>query len=187
MTRSVVPLFALALFASVPALASELVPLPPFHSVELRGGGNVLVVPGPTERVSIIEGSSRFTRMYVDRGELRIDACNMDCPHLYRLRVEIQSPHVPDLAVSGGGAISVAPGFASETHLAAAVEGGGTIDARAVEAANVSAAVNGGGDLLVRASSVLSGAVNGGGIVRYWGNPQVISAIQGGGAIKPGH
>ena len=82
-------MFALPLVASVPAVASELVPVPHFNSVELRGGGNVAVVPGP-ERVTIVEGSSRFTRIYVDRhGSLKIDVCNENCPQHYRLRVEI--------------------------------------------------------------------------------------------------
>jgi hypothetical protein len=187
MVRSLFPLFAYALAASVPAFASELVPLPHFDSVELRGGGNVVLVPGPAERVTIVEGSTRFTRLYVDRqGSLKIDTCNADCPHLYRLRVEIQSPRVPILAVSGGGAVNVGGGFGAQPHLTAAVDGGGTIDARSVEAGNVEAAVNGGGELLVRARSTLTGAVRGGGVVRYWGNPQVTTAIIGGGAVRPG-
>lgn len=187
MIRTIFPLFALALVSSVPALGSELVPLPNFTTVELRGGGNVVVVPGPQERVSILEGSSSITRLSVDReGKLRIDACERDCPHQYRLRVEIQSPRVPALAVDGGGEINVERGFAPERRLVAAVNGGGKIDTRAVEAQDVTAAVNGGGDLFVRAASSLTGAVRGGGVVRYWGNPQVTSAIDGGGSVQPG-
>jgi hypothetical protein len=187
MVRSIYPLFAAALVAAAPALATEIVPLPHFDAVELRGGGNVIVVPGPTERVTIVEGSSRFTRMYVEHGgDLKIDTCNGDCPRGYRLKVEIQSPRVPVLGVSGGGAIQVGGGFAPENRLVAAVSGGGSIDTRAVDAQDVTAAVNGGGELLVRARSALTGAVNGGGIVRYWGNPAVTSAIHGGGAVRPG-
>jgi putative autotransporter adhesin-like protein len=187
MTRSILPLFAVAFAASAPALASELVPVAHFDSVELRGGGNVVVVPGPAERVTIVEGSPRFTRFTVDRhGSLKIDTCNGQCPHLYRLRVQIQSPHVPALAVSGGGAISISPGFAPQREITAAVQGGGRIDTRAVEGIDVSAAIQGGGELLVRARSNLSGAVSGGGDVRYWGNPQVSSAINGGGSVRPG-
>lgn len=188
MAPSIPPLFAFALAASAPALASELVPLPHFDAVELRGGGNVTVVPGPVERVTIVEGSSRFTRLYVDRERtLKIDTCNGDCPRLYRLRIEIQSPNVPTLAVDGGGAIGVASGFGPQRQLVAAVNGGGMIDTRAVDAADVTAAVNGGGKLFVRARSALTGAVRGGGSVRYWGNPQVTTAIQGGGSVQPAH
>lgn len=187
MTRSTLPLFAVALLASAPGLAAETIPVPYFQSVQLRGGGNVVIVPGPTERVTIVEGSSRFTRFRVERGrQLKIDTCNNDCPRFYRLRIQIQSPNVPDLAVSGGGAITVQNGFRPQRQLSAAVSGGGRVDARAVEAVDVSAAVKGGGELLVRARSSLAGAVSGGGLIRYWGNPRVATAIRGGGAVRPG-
>jgi hypothetical protein len=185
--RSTLPLFTAAVALAAPALAAEVVPVPQFRSVELRGGGVVTVVPGPSERVTIVEGSSRFTRMSVERdGKLRIDTCNEQCPRLYRLRVKIQSPVVPDLAVSGGGAIVAQGGFRPQPHLAAAVNGGGHVDARGVEAAVVSAAVNGGGQVLVRPRSSLSAAVNGGGLIRFWGNPQVTTAVHGGGAVSRG-
>ena len=116
-------------------------------------------------------------------GRLRIDTCNNRCPQHYRMRVEIQSPDLPDLAINGGGAIGVQPGFRPENDLSAAVNGGGKIDARAVDAASVSAAVNGGGDIFVHARSALSAAINGGGVVRYLGRPQVSSAIRGGGVV----
>jgi hypothetical protein len=186
--RSTLPLFALPLALAAPALAAEVVPVPRFHSVELRGGGVVAVVPGPTQRVTIVEGSSQFTRMRVlSDGKLRIDTCNERCPHVYRMRVEIQSPDVPDLAISGGGVITTQGGFRPQSQLSAAVNGGGKIDARSLDAVEVSAAVNGGGELLVRVRSDLSVAVNGGGVVRYLGNPRVASAIHGGGSVRPGN
>jgi hypothetical protein len=185
--RSILPLFVTAFAASAPALALENVSVPQFNAVELRGGGVVTVVRGPTERVTILEGSSQFTHMRVENsGKLRIDTCDERCPQHYRLRVEIQSPRVPILAVDGGGVINVAGGFGREGHLIAAVNGGGKIDTRAVDAGDVTAAVNGGGELLVRATSTLTGAVRGGGVVRYWGNPAVTTAIEGGGAVRPG-
>ncbi|HEY7005211.1 MAG TPA: DUF2807 domain-containing protein [Sphingomicrobium sp.] len=188
MIRSMVPLIAMAFVASVPALSAEVVPVRHFDSVELRGGGNVSVVPGPVQRITILEGSSEYTHIYVEqRGNLKIDTCNRDCPLQYRLRVEVQSPRVPVLAVTGGGAMNVAGGFRGEHDLTVAVSGGGHIDTRAVNADVVTAAVNGGGEMFVRAASVLTGAVSGGGTIRYWGDPQVTSAIDGGGSIRPGH
>ena len=185
--RSILPLCAVALAASAPVLATEVVPTPQFHAIELRGGGIVTVVPGPAERITILEGSSQFTRMHVDRdGKLRIDTCNEQCPRQYRLRIEIQSPRVPGLAISGGGMITTQAGFGPQPELSAAVNGGGRIDARAVAATNVSAAVNGGGEVLVRPRSSLSAAVNGGGHVRFWGNPRVSAAVHGGGAVSQG-
>jgi len=188
MVRSIYPVFAVALMAAAPALASEVVPVPYFDAVGLRGGGDVVIVPGPTERVTILEGSSRVTHIYVEhQRSLRIDACDGPCPRFYRLRVEIQSPRVPVLAVDGGGTMTVARGFAPERQLVAAVNGGGRIDTRAVPTGDVTAAVNGGGQLFVGPARALTGAVRGGGSIRYLGNPVVTSAVQGGGSIGPGY
>lgn len=177
---------AITAFAA-PAFAGEVVAVPQFRSVELRGGGAVTVVPGPVERVTIVEGSSQSTHMTVERdGLLRIDTCDERCPPMYRLRVEIQSPNVPDLAISGGGAIETKGSFRPQGHLSAAINGGGHIDARSVEASAVSAAVHGGGQILVRPRSSLAAAVNGGGLVRFWGNPQLTTAVHGGGAVLRG-
>lgn len=184
---SILPLFVATLLASAPALATELVPVQAFHSIELRGGGRVDVVPGPAERVTIIEGNSAVTQMHVDaEGKLIINTCDEHCPATYRLRVEVQSPYVPNLAIDGGGLMVAQAGFAPQGHLSAAVNGGGRIDARAVEAASVSAAVNGGGTLFVRPRGSLSAAVNGGGHVRYWGNPVTSIAVRGGGSVSRG-
>lgn len=184
--RSLVPLFATVLAVSAPGASGEIVPLPHFRSIELRGGGKVTLVPGTNERVILVEGSSKVTHLQVEpEGKLVIDTCNGECPRSYRLSVEIQSPRVPNLAVSDGGRIITSAGFPAQPHLGAAVNGGGTIDARAVEAGTVSAAVNGGGELSVHASATLAGAVNGGGHVRYWGNPRVTTAVHGGGSVVP--
>jgi hypothetical protein len=186
--RSIIPLFAVALAVSAPAVAMELVPVSPFRSVELRGGGDVVVVPGPVQRVTIVDGSSRFTRFRVERdGQLKIDACNARCPQLYHLRIEIQSPRVPDLAILGGGAIAVEGGFRPQSELSVAINGGGKIDGRAVDASAVSAAVNGGGQISVHPRVTLSAAVHGGGAIHYSGTPQVTTAIAGGGHVGPGN
>lgn len=185
--RSTLPLFAAALAASAPVLATEIVPEPEFRAVELQGGGAIMLVPGGRQLVTILEGSSQISRIRVERGALRIDSCIDRCPPNYRLRVEIQSPRVPDLAVNGGGLIMTGNGFRPQSSLSAALNGGGKIDARSLDAENVSAAVNGGGELLVRPRRELSAAVNGGGHVRYWGNPVVSSAIRGGGQVSRGY
>jgi hypothetical protein len=185
MVRSTLPLFALALAISAPALAEEVVPVGPFDSLELRGGGSLTLVPGPVERVTILRGSSQVTRFHVDRpGKLRIDVCDGRCPPAYDLRIRIESPRVPDVAISGGGSISAAPGFPPERRLAAAVHGGGTINLRAVDAVDVTAAVDGGGDIFVRPRASLSAAVHGGGDIRYSGNPRVSMAVAGGGDVR---
>jgi hypothetical protein len=186
--RTTLPLFLFVLSASAPAFSAEVVPLSNFDSVELRGGGSVMVVPGPAERVTVLDGSTQFTTFRIERGrELKIDACNRRCPNHYHLLIRIESPRVPALAVSGGGLITTQPGFRPQAELAAAVRGGGRIDARALDAMKVAAAVDGGGDLFVRARSSLAASVNGGGDIRYWGNPAVASSTRGGGSIDRGY
>jgi hypothetical protein len=182
--RSMLFILPLAL-AAVPAIAAEAVHVPAFKSVQLRGGGTIVVRPGQAQRVTITNGSTHFTSVGVDpRGRLRIDACNSRCPNRYDLRIEIVSPSLPDVAIMGGGAITAAPGFAPQGQVSAAISGGGLIDLRSVSASNVSAAVNGGGRILTGRSSSLSAAINGGGEVRYSGNPQVSSAVRGGGIVR---
>lgn len=120
-------------------------------------------------------------------GNSRFDDCRSPCPPNYRLRIQVQSPHVPALAVSGGGDIKAAAGFSSQPELAIATMGGGRIDVRSVSAAHVSAAVNGGGELLVYPRAALAAAVHGGGAIRYWGNPAVSQVVKGGGAVLHAH
>lgn len=182
----ILPLFAFALAASAPALATETVAVSPFQSIELRGGGNVLLKRAPVQRVTITDGSSQFTSVKVlTRGRLRIDACNAQCPRNYHLSMLVESPTIPILAIEGGGKITAADGFAGQRQLVVAVNGGGIVDATKVEADNATAAVSGGGEIKLRALRALTAAINGGGLVRYWGNPRVTTAIRGGGAVRP--
>jgi hypothetical protein len=185
--RATLTFFALALAGSAPVLATEIIPAPAFKAVELRGGGELSVRPGPVQRLTIVEGSSQFTRAHVDsHGKLRIDTCNERCPQHYRLSIVIETPSVPVLAVSGGGEITASNGFSLQRELTVAVGGGGAIDARAVPVDTVTAAVSGGGKIKVRAARVLTAAVNGGGDIEYFGKPAVTTVIRGGGTIRPG-
>lgn len=185
--RSLLPLLAFASALSVPAIAAEVIPVPQFGSVQLRGGGEVILRHAPVQRVTIVEGSSQYTRIRMVRdGQLEIDACNARCPRNYDLQVLIESPRVPVVAVSGGGSITAERGFRPQERITAAVSGGGEIDIRAVPVGTVSAAINGGGDIQVQPRSSLAGAVNGGGVIRYWGNPTVSSVVNGGGLIRRG-
>src|SRR5689334_771459 len=106
--RAVLPFIVAAtiLPLAVPSQSAETVALPVFHSMELRGGGDVTVVPGPVQRVTLVQGSSAITKFRVlSDGRLQIDACRMNCPHNYNLQIRVESPHVPDVAIAGGGNI----------------------------------------------------------------------------------
>jgi hypothetical protein len=183
--HAMLPLFAFGLAISVPAAAAEIVPVPAFRSIELRGGGTVVVRPASAQRVVFTHGSSRFTKVSVEpNGKLRIEACRSRCPENYRLEMVVESPRMPDVAISGGGKVTAARGFAAQPQLSVAVRGGGRIDARAVSARKVSAAVSAGGDIGVRPQDMLSAAVNAGGTIRYQGNPKVSNAVNAGGSVQ---
>lgn len=186
MVRSVAPLFAFAFLSAVPAIAAEPISLAPFRSVELEAGGDVSIVPGPVQRVTLVNGSREFTSFTIRRGDQLVisTSCDVRCPRRYNLRVQIENPYVPDVAVKAGGSIVAAHGFAPQRQLSVAVDAGGTIDVRAVEADEVSAAVNAGGDIYVRPRSALSAAVNAGGDIHYSGNPRVSMAVHDGGDVR---
>jgi len=200
-------LLPLALLAAAPLAAAEVIPASQFRTFELRGGGEVVVRPGPAQRVTLLEGSSALTTFRMEeRDRLVIRACNNRCPRNYKLRIEIQSPNAPGAAIRGGGAItfapgfpaqqrlaaaihgggaiSFAPGFSAQRELSAAIHGGGQIDARALSTGTVSAAISGGGRILAGPSRRLSAAINGGGEVRYAGDPETSVAISGGGSVR---
>jgi hypothetical protein len=185
-------LAALIAAASAPA-AAETVPVPKFNSVQLRGGGEVLLRHGPVQRVTILEGSTAFTRIAVGEDERRrnpdalvIDACNRQCPRTYKLRVEIVTPDVKAVAVSGGGVIRTVGIFRAGDSLAAAVNGGGHIDVRSARASSVAAAIRGGGTIYARPEASLAAAIRGGGEIHYWGDPSVVTSLQGGGRVRRG-
>lgn len=184
--RSIILLFALALAPAAVALAAQPVPVPAFDSVQLNGGGDIDLVPGAVQRVTLLNGSTQFTSFQVRRnGELQIStSCDGRCPHNYDLHVQIESPRVPDVAVHAGGTITARPGFAPQRQISAAVSAGGTIDLRAVAANDVSAAINAGGDIFVRPRVSLSAAVHAGGDVHYSGNPQASMAVSDGGDVR---
>ena len=186
MARSTFPLFLVALAASAPALAQQAIPVGSFRSVQLAAGGDLTIVPGRVQRVTLLNGSTEFTRFNIRHdGRLEISThCNGRCPRNYNLRIQIESPQVPDVAVKAGGTIKVAPGFAPQRQVSAAVLAGGTIDLRAVQATHASAAINAGGDIYVGPSARLNAAVNAGGDVRYVGNPQVSMAVANGGNVR---
>ncbi len=171
---------------SVTAQAGANIQTGRFDSVELHGGGHIVLRHGASERVTLLAGSTQYTRIHVEDGhKLVIDACNSDCPNQYDLEIDIVTPDIKGVAIEGGGHIETAPGFPAQGMIAAAVDGGGHIDLGNIDVKTGTAAVHGGGHIQIRVESVLTAAVEGGGAIRYWGNPHVMSAIDGGGSIRP--
>ena len=184
---------AAVIAAAAPAAAETPVPVAKFNSIQLRGGGEVLLRHGPVQRVTIVEGSTAFTRIAVGEDDGRrnkdllvIDACNAQCPRIYKLKVEIVAPDIEAVAVSGGGAIRTVGNFRAGDSLAVAVHGGGHIDVRSARPSSVAAAINGGGTIFARPEASLAAAIRGGGEIQYWGDPSVVTSVQGGGRVRRG-
>ena len=174
-----------ALVAAAPAAAQTPVAVGAFDSIELQGGGRVIVRHGPAQRVTLMRGDLETTRFTVNRdGKLEIDACVRTCRN-YRLEVEIVTPALDALAIKGGGEMRTEGAFPRSNALALAVEGGGEIDATSFESAHVAAAIDGGGSIRTAARDTLAAAIDGGGEVRFRGDPRVSSVINGGGMVRP--
>ncbi len=166
-------------------------PLPPFSSVELRHGGRVVLREGPQQSVTLLQGSLAYTDIKVRRdnglqrsGKLVIEACARKCPNRYDLTVLVTAPRLKAVAVDEGGEIRAEGAFNRRGSLAAAVDGGGSIDIRAIPAANVAAAIDGGGRILTAPRTSLAVAIDGGGEVLYTGDPALVTAIDGGGKVR---
>ncbi|HUJ04267.1 MAG TPA: DUF2807 domain-containing protein [Rhizomicrobium sp.] len=180
-------LLLVALLAATPAFAGTAVPVAPFRSIQLEGGGHVVIRHGATQQVTLVSGSTEFTKFKVEHdGQLVISACNWNCPHHYDLQIEIVTPGLEGAAIEGGGEIDAAPGFPAQRNIAASIEGGGIVDLRNISAESADASIEGGGLVKLHAERALQASVEGGGEVRYWGSPQVSSSIEGGGNVRPG-
>jgi hypothetical protein len=180
-------LLSTSVLGSAAAMAAEAVSVPPFRSIELRGGGHVTLRSGSEQRVTILSGSTRYTHFHVRHDDqLVIDACDEACPHHYDLEIGIVTPGITGVALSGGGEIVAERGFGHQPSIDTAIQGGGDIDVRSIAASRGDAAVDGGGNIRLRAERNLEAAVNGGGNISYWGDPAVISAVNGGGSVNKG-
>jgi hypothetical protein len=176
-TLLVLALLPLAAPASGPA---QTLTVPPFESVALRDGGEVIIGYGPARRVTVRQGSPRYNRFRVVDGRLTIDHCPDGCPRGERLVVEILVPRLASVSVSDGGLLQVQAGFPAQETIAAAVASGGAIDIRALSAASVAASVAQGGIIFTRPRERLVASVIEGGRITYWGTPAVQSSVRHG-------
>jgi len=171
-----------ALAAAAPAGAATPVPLAKFKAISLVGGGEVHLRHGPEQKVTLLRGDLDLTRFEVKKGNLEIRACVRSC-HDYDLAIEIVTPDIDALAITGGGTIEAEGAFPARDGLAASVRGGGVIDAEAIRARSVAASIRGGGVIETDPRETLVASVQGGGNVRYRGDPQKTVSINGGGDV----
>jgi hypothetical protein len=169
--------------AAGPAAAQTPVRVASFDSLELRGGGEVIVRHGREQRVTIIGGDPTLASIAVDADhDLVIRPCRTSCRN-QRLRVEVVTPELDAIAIHGGGSIRTEAGFPHRRVLALAVNGGGNLDARTMPADTVAGAINGGGRIRTSPLRTLAAAIHGGGAITYTGDPSTTVSVNGGGAV----
>jgi beta-lactamase regulating signal transducer with metallopeptidase domain len=158
-----------------------------FSSVELRNGGTVTLIHGPSPRVTLREGDPALTAITIGSdGRLVIDRCPRHCPRAHHLEVEIETPALAAITVSEGGIIQSRGTFPLQLEIDVAVNQGGTIDMRSMAVANVSASVYSGGRIFTRPGATLAARVEQGGNVTYWGDAVVESSVRHGGVVAEG-
>ena len=179
--RAALSLIALALAA--PASAATVVPVDRFDAIALVGGGEVRIRHGAVQKVTLLSGNLQVSSVAIENDRsLVIRACRRSCRD-YRLIVEIVTPQVDAVAITGGGNVVTETGFPAARHLAASITGGGTLDLDSVPAAHVAASIQGGGLIRTDAIANLAVSIHGGGNVTYLRNPRTTVAINGGGTV----
>ncbi|TFI59423.1 hypothetical protein E2493_04305 [Sphingomonas parva] len=172
----------LFLSVAVPASAETVVPVARFDAVALTGGGEVRIRHGAAQKVTLLRGNLETSRFTVRNGGLEIRACTRTCRD-YDLVVEIVTPDVHALAITGGGSIVAEGAFPARKALAASITGGGVIDADAMRTQAVAASIKGGGVIRTNPQQSLAAAIKGGGNVVYRGDPHKTVVVDGGGEV----
>ncbi|MBS0334913.1 MAG: DUF2807 domain-containing protein [Proteobacteria bacterium] len=185
-------LLAVAALAAAPiaaapmsAVAQTVVPVEKFTSVDLHGGGTITIRQGPVQRVTLVRGDPDRARFRVRDGHLVMSPCEGVCWGPHRFEVEIETPVLNGAEIHGGGQITAHGAFPPQGAVEAAIMGGGLIDLKDVPAQSATAAIHGGGRILVAGRDSVQASIFGGGSIRYVGHPpSVSSSIHGGGSIN---
>ncbi|HUP62916.1 MAG TPA: DUF2807 domain-containing protein [Thermoanaerobaculia bacterium] len=178
-------LTAIALASS--GAAQTVISVGPFRSVELDGGGHVIVRHGPAQRVTILEGDLQCRRIGVATNQRRvIEHAGRDCRRHERTVIEVVTPEISAISVSNGGTVGSAGTFPVQAAIEAHVEQGGAIDIRSIAADSVDASVHSGGGIFTSPRETLTAAVESGGVITYWGEVRVKRSVRDGGAVVRG-
>jgi hypothetical protein len=178
------PILALALAGAVPAAAETPVPVGAFEGVSLIGGGEVRLRHGPVQKVTLLRGDLAVSSIAIENDKsLVIRACRRSCRNV-ELLVEVVTPDIEAVAITGGGTVAAGPGFPASRHLAASVTGGGTLDLDSLPANHVAASIRGGGLIRTDATGDLAVSILGGGNVTYLRDPRTTVSINGGGTVR---
>jgi hypothetical protein len=168
---------------TIPYTQGEKTDVPSFESFAFRGGGEVRISHDTAHTVTIVSGHERL-RIVHDGDSLKVE-CKKPCRSSGKNKniVEVTAPALEDIALVGGGLMTVEGDFPLADEVNIAIVGGGRIDAFDLPGKEVNASITGGGRISVSAEDDLSAAIVGGGKIDYKGDPKVSRSIIGGGAI----
>ncbi|GAA0540201.1 hypothetical protein FHS83_003812 [Rhizomicrobium palustre] len=178
-------LAATAVLFTSPGLAATELNLPPFSGINVHGGGEVKLVYGPQQRVTVIKSDPKTAEITVVGNTLNLSPCTGMCWGRHDLVVEVTTPRLETLSVHGGGTLTTQGEFPKQQRLRIDVHGGGEADLRGMPVDDISADVHGGGELHVKPIHALNAEVHGGGEVTYVGHPAILnSRTHGGGSVS---
>ena len=173
-----IALAAATLALAGPAFAGQVIPVGPFTSVEASDGAHVIIRHGGAQQVTMLKGSTEFSRFEVRDGTLHLITCEgWHCPRHYSFEVDIVMPAVNAIEASDGADIETQGSFPAQGNLVVKATDGGDIDARAIVAANVDAKASDGGNLKIHPRKSMQAHAEDGGNIDYWGNPTVTRLV----------
>jgi hypothetical protein len=173
-----IALAAAGIVLASPALAGQVIPVGPFNSVEASDGAHVIIRHGGAQQVTMLKGSTEFSRFEVRDGVLHLTTCEgWHCPRNYSFEVDVVMPAINAIEASDGAYIETQGSFPAQGDLSVKATDGGDIDARAIAAANVNAKASDGGNLKIRPRKSMQAHADDGGNIEYWGNPTVTRLV----------
>jgi len=176
--RLAIALVAAGIALASPALAGQVIPVGPFNSVEASDGAHVTIRHGGAQQVTMVKGSTEFSRFEVRDGVLHLITCEgWHCPRNYSFDVDVVMPSINAIVASDGAAIEAQGSFPTQGNLSVKATDGGDIDARAIMAANVDAKASDGGNLKIHPRKSMQAHADDGGNIDYWGNPTVTRLV----------
>jgi hypothetical protein len=183
--------------------ASQVREVPPFSSVELAGGNNVVIRAGEQQSVVVKADDNLLNRVttHVKSGALVIGNTPGSLTARSPMSVEVSVPSLNALVLTGSGNIMVNGiktesltvtlsgsgnlfGSGAASSLDVTISGVGNARFTQLVANNVDAVLSGSGAIFVTATKSLDASIPGSGTITYTGNPQdVTKSVTGAGAI----
>ena len=171
-------ILAVSMALAAPAFAGQTISVAPFNAVEASDGAHVIIRHGNAQQVTMVEGSTEYSRFEVRDGVLHLVTCQgWHCPWNYKFKVEVTMPQIKAIDASDGAYIETQGAFPTQGELAVKATDGGNVDARAVAAANVSAKASDGGNLRIHPLKSMQARADDGGNIDYWGNPTITNLV----------